>query len=215
MFRGEVPGFETLGVVARAENVSVTWLMQGIGAPYAVHWFATDESCRAYFGELLQFQDWTVHRLTDGGRVEVLVLHAPATIKTPEKPPLAYTEIYVLAGCGRATVALLARLSGHRITFADTETVAAVASGEKAGTWWLLGDEGLLRNYQTVKKSELKVAEPADSGYGGAADAISAEERMLVELYRQLAPEHRVRLKEVGHAFAAEERLRREDEADR
>lgn len=197
-----------------AENVSISWLTEGVGAPYLVRWFPTDEECREYLDELLAFQDnWTVHRLTDGGRIEVLVLHTPSE-KEYRKKKVVYTDLHVLAGAGRATLARVAQLPEHRRTLADTETVAAVAAGERAGTWELLGDGGLLREYETVTRDTLRVAENESPHYTQEADAISAEERNLVEIHRRLDPDHRVRWREVGDAFATAQRVRDDDDRE-
>jgi len=154
---------------------------------------------------MLDFQEWTaIHLLTDGGRINVLILHAPNRTDKPNEPTMAYTELNVLAGAGRATIARLAGIP-HRITHADTDTVAAVASGQNAGTWQLLlAEDALLRTYQSVDPHQLHVAEGAPADYAmEEPDAYSAEERKLVELHRRLDPKSRVRWKEVGDAFAA------------
>jgi len=204
MLKGEVPGPDVLGLIMRTENASITWLAEGIGAPYIVHWFATDEACRAYLDELLAFQAWTAHHLTDGGRVDVLVLHAPAAVERRSRW-VHYTEIYVLAGAGPATLARLHGLPEHRATQTSTEAVAAVASGATAGTWPLLGDEGLLTHYDTMTPPAQLVAEPGAHEYSTKEPdvAISEEERKLVEIHRQLTPASRVRWREVGDAFIA------------
>lgn len=204
MSRGLLPGADTLGLIARAENVSLSWLVEGAGTPYLVRWYPTDEQCREYLDELLADEIWTaVHRLTDGGRVEVLVLHCPAEVEYREQT-VPYTEIAVLAGgIGPATLSRLTQLDRHRVTLADTDTVAAVATGELAGTWPLLGEGGLLTTYEEVPRNTLRVAEPGNDYTQEGTDAISMEEFQLVKMYRRLDPHGRVRLKEVGDAFVA------------
>lgn len=209
MLKGEIPGPEILGLIMRAENVSITWLTTGVGAPYLVHWCATDEACRQHLDELLALPGWRVHLLTDGGRVRVLVLHCRAEVEY-KGAAIPYTELAVLAGVGPATLARVNALESHRETRADTETVAAVASGQKAGWWQLLGENGLLHHYETIDRAALKVAEPGETAYqAGEPDAISEEERAWIDMIRQLDPDYRVRLREVGDAFLAARRHRR------
>lgn len=212
MLNGEIPGPEILGRIMRAENASITWLTEGIGAPYLVHWCPTDGDCRERLAELLDFQQWeAAHLVTDADQLGVVVLQAPGEKEYGEDEVLRYTELEVLAGCGRRAVDALARLAEFRWSKLDTATVAEIASGRRAGTHELLrADAALLRDYEIIRPGELKVAEtPVLYGPEGA-DASSAEERELVAIHRELDPEHRVRLKEVGSAFAAAQRLRRE-----
>ncbi len=203
MLKGKIPGPDILRLVMLAENVSLSWLVEGVGPPYIVRGFATDEACRAHFEEQLTEPGWHVHLLTDGGRVRVLVLHGSALVRYRGKKDVPYTELDVIAGAGRATLARVAAMP-HRETRADTDTVAAVAAGHLAGTWDLLGDDGLLNHYQEIEPAGLRVAELSDAGYAQEeTDAYSEEERRWVELFRRLDPHHRVRVKEVGDAFAA------------
>lgn len=194
MFRGEIPGHETLGLIMRAENISISWLTEGAGAPYLVRWFTTDEEALKYLDELLELQDWTVHRLTDGEKIDVLILYAPAEVEY-KGTTVRYTEINVIAGVSLRVVARLAELPSHRLTHASTAVVAAVGSGVEAGTWRLLHDRNaLLRTYKKVRASEL-----TDAGYlEGEQDA----ERSWLGLYHRLDPDNRARLRELGDAIA-------------
>lgn len=82
--KGALPNPEKLSVACRAENLSLTWLLEGIGAPYIVHSVASTEEGVAHVR--MQIDDESSWRpllvIAPAGRS--IVLHQPGQADTDD-----------------------------------------------------------------------------------------------------------------------------------
>ncbi len=182
LFRGSVPSGETLSLICRAENVSLSWLLEGMASPFLVGVCHSDEECAEHFGELLAEKDWTIHLVTDDHRV-TLVLTQPGQFDVKGRP-VDYTILEILAGpIGQATLARV-RESGCALRLANvhSEILDAINSGQM-GTYSLTG--GILAQAREIGPghpvlTQDRAAEPC------AEYSVSGDETELLEAFRSL-----------------------------
>lgn len=198
MFTGTIPTSETLNAISRCENVSITWLLDGRGAPYTVHKFSDDEECLEYLDALLEEKSWTVYLVTDQKRL-ALVLTMPAKYKAREEW-ISYTVVEVLTGrCGRKTLnRVRAEIPVCEVFLINTYTYTlADLSRGKIGTYRLLhSDSPLLHKEVSVSKDHKIFEWPEEE------NPLTPEEHILVENFRHMATEQKVAYKSIGDALA-------------
>lgn len=78
--KGELPDPVKLTAACRAENLSLTWLLDGIGAPYIVHTPADLPEGVAHVRALLEDEGTWFPLIVASNAGRALVLHQPATI---------------------------------------------------------------------------------------------------------------------------------------
>jgi hypothetical protein len=130
---GALPDPVKLTATCRAENLSLTWLLDGLGAPYLVTPVTDTDEARRYVRMLRDEEpDWHV-LLVDSGPRSLVVLHQPAEVDTPQGP-CAYQAVSVLAGDYQAVAAALAGGAGLRRLEVDPEGWLRLASGYMGST---------------------------------------------------------------------------------
>lgn len=74
MNSGHVPGPDYLVQFAKAENVSLSWLLYGEGSPYVVAWHPSDDSAADVFQQLLSDEPyWQGTLVVHGNRMAVVL----------------------------------------------------------------------------------------------------------------------------------------------
>lgn len=194
---GRMPTAEKLLPIVRADNVSLSWLLDGRGDPFLVSHDESAEQLAHHLRDLLDEEDWTVHLVTSPTRA-VFVLTQPGQYQVGQRW-IDYTIVEIVAGpLGPAVVEALAEaLPGDQILHVqtDTETVDRLAGGWM-GNRELLGDEeqpGLLSRCTHIGLDVLEAA---------AADTTSSEERVLLEKFRRLTPQNKHHAWAVVNALA-------------
>lgn len=105
MFRGEghIPNHESLALIRRVENVSITWLITGDGAPYVVSRCQLDaEACELLRQHLKDEPNWAIHIAACEPDFTV-VLSQPCRIKSGERD-IEYFCIEIISGAGPDTL---------------------------------------------------------------------------------------------------------------
>lgn len=96
LFNGEIPSAEKLTPICRTENVSLTWLLEGIGEPYMVHHTYTDEETAELIKDHTDDESWQILVLKNQVYPAV-ILTLPATMQVG-KSHIKYTAIEIIAG---------------------------------------------------------------------------------------------------------------------
>ncbi len=144
---GFVPGWKGLWKLVRVENVSLTWLIDGIGPPYLVHSSVTDLHASRLVRKLLEeFDDWRI-TLLPGRVLSAIVLDADRLLDTGENKPLAYRHVVIIGGA-TGPLALTAAIEArerYRVNLAELEDSALllISAGE-VGPFALFGDDAKL-----------------------------------------------------------------------
>jgi hypothetical protein len=107
MRKNEVPGHQILNLIQKVENLSLSWLLDGQGAPFLVQRFNSDADLAAQLRELFAEDGWRVDWIEDTrGRVAI-ALTMPGQIDFKGKA-VDYMITELLTGpAGAQTVALL------------------------------------------------------------------------------------------------------------
>ena len=137
---GIPPTYETLVKILRTENVSLSWLLDGKGAPFHVLRTDSDLDTLMALDEELNDPGWKVAWL-HGEAFHALVLFQPAVI-TNNHDTLEYVAISVISGpVGVAVKEKLRAMEMRLATSAavDDSTLMSLHAG-LLGTWHLLGD---------------------------------------------------------------------------
>lgn len=189
--RGTAPKGETLAMIARAENCSVSWLLTGQGAPFLVNPCDTDAEMESRLRAYLDDEDWRVDLLHDT-RVAVVVLTLVAEFGEKEDA-VQYTAMELLSGPVGPISAETLRPRVQRAVRVDPDQMRAVREG-KVGTYRVLQWIGLSgEDHGGQKLAELAAQ------YGGGAYA--PDEQAFVEKYRLLSPADRTRAQAVIDAL--------------
>lgn len=94
---GELPDPEKLTAACRAENLSLTWLLDGMGAPYLVNVATDQRDAVGALEELFDDEAWSV-LVVAAGEAATIVLHQPASVVL-KGGTCDYTATVVLGGC--------------------------------------------------------------------------------------------------------------------
>ena len=191
---GKTPNTETLVLIARAEHLSIHWLLTGDGAPYLVYKGDSDLEIAEHLGSLLHDEpdQWTIHMLNSGSAV-VLLLTQPGQVDYKNKP-IDYTICETISGpIASKTLALLRqqveengqRIKLWRLAPADLQKLA---DGEY-GPYHILGDKKhpaplTLRPLELT--TELDQVSEAAQGYYIVQNVAELD---LIERFRSLSPE--------------------------
>lgn len=163
---GRVPGPEKLVPICRAENVSLSWLLEGVGEPYMVHHTYSDEETADLVNEHLIDEQWNVQLLRHDSWPAV-VLTQPATMLVG-KNEVAYTAIEIIAGpVGEETFELLQKAKHSLQTSLDDLTMRKIYAGKLGSSFFLSEPYTSLldREAEPLSKPGLnRVAEPK-TGY--------------------------------------------------
>lgn len=193
---GFVPTAESLIAICRAENCSLSWLLDGRGPPYLVGRCDSDEECAERFDELRSEKGWSVYLLTDGGR-HALALVQPGQFDVKGRP-VDYTILEILVGPFGNSVAMrigdciVSRIPVSHVRL-PVEHLSRVYRGE-VGTHELMQREGGLIRFAVPATSHrqasialLAVAEPAGSYIDNNEKKLIAAWRSLDEPMRRAA----------------------------
>ena len=205
---GKLPGADKLGPIIRSENLSLSWLLEGIGKPYLINSCGSDEECSELITELLQEQWQRVYLLTDGAQVAA-VLTQPGGYDYSGVNYL-YTIVEVVCGVlGQQTLSIIqqqvAPQSLHYLRI-SSNAMRQLTRGQ-LGTYKLLNaPEALLK--QTPSQEDdtgaailEHVAEPATPYHGGGE--VSSDELATIEDLRQLERDNLAHIRAVIRSLAA------------
>ena len=96
LFDGELPASEKLIPICKAENVSLTWLIEGSGETYMVHHSFTDEETAETLSNYIDDEKWEVLVLKNH-IYPAIILTLPTTMLVGKKH-IDYTAIEIIAG---------------------------------------------------------------------------------------------------------------------
>lgn len=96
LFNGEILSADKLLPICRAENVSLSWLLDGVGEPYQVHHTFTDEETADLLSLYIDDEDWEILVLKNQA-YPAIVLTLPATMMVGKKH-IDYTATEIIAG---------------------------------------------------------------------------------------------------------------------
>jgi len=188
LFSMEMAGnIDTFMAMRHAENLSLDWLLNGIGAPYVTRLTSTDNTTAELITHLFEGEpmDWQATVLTD--QITNLVILSQPAIYVVGKRTLDYTRLEVLTGpVGEGTLELLdtAGLT-CKVAKTDTLTLRRVLSGQ-IGTYALLENPGILKNAETrARLSTAQIAEPR-ARYDSFS-TLKEPEILLLQKYRTLS----------------------------
>ncbi|TKA91793.1 hypothetical protein FAZ79_00365 [Guyparkeria sp. SB14A] len=193
MRKNKIPGPEHLTVICRAENVSLSWLLEGKGVPYMVARFDDDESLAGYIEAHLD-ENWEqIYPLSDARGLRAVVMVQPGYVQLSDKKGTPFTAIEVAAGpvgdrTMEAVKAWCLETNGqcHPNTLTRTE-LADVISGQ-VGTWQLLE-----RPNPILKKTDPGHVAELRSAYSTADDPLTVQD--VADMMRVLSPELQERVK--------------------
>ncbi|MDH5641989.1 MAG: helix-turn-helix domain-containing protein, partial [Nitrospira sp.] len=103
---GLPPAADALAIIARAENVSITWLLTGRGEPRIVYHYPDDASALEHIDADLLDENWQVLLVSATGCAPVVVLHQPAQFVTgaDTDKTVDYILVETITGAGRASL---------------------------------------------------------------------------------------------------------------
>ena len=199
--KGEAPGWRGLLVIAKVENVALTWLLDGSGQAYTTLPAHTDREASAHLDRLLrEAYDWCL-TVASGLPISVIVLDAPRELEIDQDTRLPYRRIHVIAGrLGPLTMQhAAAAATRHQVRTIDLseDELAEIAEG-RAGTLRLFGDEdhpGLLAGAEPLNTDAV-----AELSKGFESEVPS--EAKLRRIYRGMAEGDRSKLLRVAEALA-------------
>ncbi|MCW8831418.1 MAG: hypothetical protein OQK32_07865 [Gammaproteobacteria bacterium] len=207
MNKGIMPGADKLSPAIRAENLSLSWLIDGIGSPYLVNHCISDEDCYATLDELY-IEQWNTYLLLCGQKIAI-VLTQPGSYYIKDDP-YQYPIVEVLVGeIGSMTLQRIDKATnGKNIFYMDisSEEMKQLAKGQ-IGTYQLLNsDDAILKNALLIRnlgelehKRFLKCSEDK-SGYNIASD-ISSDEMATLKNLRKLEPPNLMNIKTLIQAL--------------
>lgn len=189
--RGSSPKGDTLAMIARTENASISWLLTGQGAPFLVQRADTDEDLSALLHAYLDDELWRVDLLHDV-RSGVFVLTQPAEVGEGDAA-VPYTAMELCAGPIGPRVADTVRDRVHCAVQVSADQVRDLQTGS-VGTWRVLEWLSIGEDHGGQRVAEL--ASQYDTG------AFTRDEQILIEKYRSLPPGDRTRTQTIVDALA-------------
>jgi hypothetical protein len=173
---GKAPGPEYLARICQVERASLSWLLDGAGAPFLVVHLGGDTITGAHLRVLFDDSDWTA-TWVDGGVGCAVVLTKPDSIGAGHNR-IDYTSVKVVAGVlGAASVAALPS-SLQQINLCS-EAFARLSSAQ-------MGNLELLRALAEAKPVRIDAIAETLIPY----DLTAAEVELLAD-YHALAPRDR------------------------
>jgi hypothetical protein len=132
---GGLPDPEKLAPACRAENLSLTWLVDGLGAPYLVHVVTNEDDAAHAIEQLLGEEAWSVLLVACRTRATI-VLHQQASIEL-KRGRCDYTATAIVSGCYDAS-AVVRTIGGNglppRIVHFDQAQWWRLATGHMSAT---------------------------------------------------------------------------------
>lgn len=132
-----------MSLICRAENVSISWLLEGKGRPFIVHRFDADEAAADYLELLLRDESgWNVYEIAAPDNRHAVVLTMPGAVERKGNR-IHYTILEAVVGDvgDRARSVVLQYEDENRLhsVTIDNDTMSRLAAGQ-LGTWHLVGD---------------------------------------------------------------------------
>lgn len=218
LLKGSFPDPEKLIPACRIENLSLSWLLDGMGSPYLVHAHADDRSAaRTLLQHLSDEPGWHVFVV----RSELgwtPVLHQPVESTTAEGTVYRYRAVEVIAGpCAEKTAQVLAAppsdvdearsygaalSAAARVTYStvDETTHANVAEG-RLGTHAIFGTADTIAGLAGSAQHALTDGFPSfwrglaqawpGVEEGELGDRLTAQQRELLKHYAKLSESDR------------------------
>lgn len=194
-------GSDLLRALARTERVSLRWLDEGRGAPYVVARMTSDSEATAYLDELFA-EDWRVVVATADDATFAIILEQPGSYQLKDKT-VEYRIVEVLAGnISIETVRWLTqRDRGLWLLRLTPDDMRRLSDGQM-GNIELFGfhdprksSRGLIERAQSTVHDSAYMAlfnppQEVREPHGMPAH-LSYDEAILVQKYRQLAPENK------------------------
>lgn len=192
-------GTEVLSTVCRVENASISWLLDGKGAPFLVHHASSDEESSDLLGRLIEDEPgWTVYQLQDPSGRLAFALTQPAQFERKGEW-ISYTELEVCVGevgpASRAALSAAATSPERNLLTLDEKSWGLLQSGN-LGTWQLVGDRehpGLL--------AKSKLTAFVEDSHAAYVPALSQEARTVGRWFDTLTDSQR---KAFGTLFGIE-----------
>ncbi|MBD3609038.1 MAG: hypothetical protein HUJ30_00655, partial [Gammaproteobacteria bacterium] len=151
---GKAPSGPTLSNIARAENASLTWLLEGKGQPFLVNHYDRYEDALDYLSAMLEEEAWQPYMITDGARY-AMVLTLPGQFESKGKM-IDYTLLEVVAGHGITSHAMgIAEYFREASPSLQSITTTAATMDDlyrgRMGTWSLVNaPNALLKRAETL-----------------------------------------------------------------
>lgn len=96
--QGVIPAAEALARIALTENVSITWLLTGVGSPYIVSALDSDSEIASLLSTHLEDEaSWRIYWCTDHHR-SAFVLTQPAQLEDKAGDLIDYITLEIIAG---------------------------------------------------------------------------------------------------------------------
>lgn len=187
MFKGDgvPPTYETLAKITRTENVSLSWLIEGMGSrfisrsyPTAEHLFEALEA-RAPLGEVMHDKHLDIAVLSDSTRI-AFVLHK-ASLIAERRGNIEYREVEILAGpLGAGIDAYLRKaISGRHVQVCQlTSEAMDVGVAEGWGSLELFGPDGACADGGLL---HARQGRPASGGRRAALAKMAKEEALAFD----------------------------------
>ncbi|MDH4228824.1 MAG: hypothetical protein OEW11_03640 [Nitrospirota bacterium] len=212
LLHGRAPSADALSALARVENISLSWLLYGQGAPFVVEAPDTDLACAALLRRhLTDDSRWWSVNLINSGESWCVALTQPGHLLQSAGGWVDFTVVAVLAGSlGPLTLAEVRRAIPGGAVF-SLETTPDILTRLRTGH---LGNSELLPlldaarplagadslPYPRTGSGMARAAQPQPPGnYGG--DLLTAEEVHLLRRLRELPPERRRALAALVDSF--------------
>lgn len=168
------PSDKVINTIARCENASYRWLVEGEGPPYRVANFKSDRECKEALSQYLKEEAWTVYLLNDYQK-QALVMTLPSAFERSHGGFIEYLAIEILTGVGKESVAEAAlNASAFKVVTVSSEVMNSLVAGE-LGTYALLGDaktKGILSTAELIGMNDRL----SKYGHDVAPDGLIAEE---------------------------------------
>lgn len=177
---GGIPGSGPLGIMMKAENVSVDWLITGKGDPFLHNHMDSDGEIADLLEALFDEDGWTVYLLRDQTR-QALVMTLNKEDQVDERT-VKGVAVEVLSGpIGPMTLDVIeAHLAGNDLISGAiaSDDMSDLCQG-RIGTYRLLEkDGGLLHTFDRDAEPELRVAD--DAGFYDVGGVMTAMDQQLV-----------------------------------
>lgn len=209
IWRGSIPGGETLSAIARCENARIDWILDGRGAPFTVTCVTSDEDAadllNEHCGEKMQ---WNCTIVTDGKRIAVVldqegmyqVKDGKDAGGAPQFRDVRYSAMEVIVGIVGALAMDVVR-PGPKNTVGlvnvDVDTMARIVRGQ-VGTWRMLkSPDAILSSARRIGASD-----PFFSQFNQQElFPTTPDEAILLDHYRAMAPQHRSAVNQIVTAM--------------
>ena len=211
MSQGIPPGQKILGIIQKLENVSLSWLVDGVGQPFLTRRAESDAEAARYLEALLVDEDWTVYLLTDRIRT-ALVLTQPAQIQHKDKR-IPYRALEVITGpIGERTLEILNSREEILRKEISTDTMDRIWAGEM-GSWKLLGSKqspGVIDGAE-LARTPLREKTHLYGEENAVRDESASTDYELVAQYHRLTPHNRETLRMILQTLLEQQEQERND----